>query len=69
MESLGLMDRVEKATAQTATIDAALEQLAEKEAAAIEQFKSVGGALQTQIAGFEAERVGPCGSARRGDAG
>ena len=56
MESLGLMDRVEKATTQTATIDAALEQLTQKEAAAIEQFKSVGGALQTQIAGFEAER-------------
>jgi predicted nucleic acid-binding Zn-ribbon protein len=57
MESLGLMDRIEKATSQSATIDAALEQLTEKEALAIKQFKSVGGALQTEIAGLEAQRA------------
>ena len=47
MESLQLMERIDKATAQTAKIDDALAQLAEKEAALVEQFKSVGGALQT----------------------
>ena len=57
MESLGLMDRSEKATAQAATIDAALVQLTEKEAAAIEQYKSVGGALQSETAGLEAQRT------------
>jgi uncharacterized protein len=56
-ESLGLMDRIEKATTQSATIDAALEQLTGKEASAIEEFKSVGGALQTEIAGLEAQRA------------
>ena len=57
MESLGLMDRIEKATAQTATIDAAVVQLTQKEAAAIEQYKSVGGALQSETAGLEAKRL------------
>jgi predicted nucleic acid-binding Zn-ribbon protein len=57
MESLGLMDRIEKATAQAATIDAALVQLTEKEAAAIDRYKSVGGALQNETAGLEAERA------------
>jgi len=56
MESLGLMDRIEKASAQHATIDNAIEQLTQKEAAAIEQYKSVGGALQTETAGLEVER-------------
>jgi predicted nucleic acid-binding Zn-ribbon protein len=56
MESLGLMDRVEKATAQTATIDAAIVQLTEKEAAAIAQYKAVGGALQNETAALEVER-------------
>lgn len=56
MESLGLMDRIEKATAQHGTIDAAIEQLTDKEAAAIEQYKTVGGALQNETAGLEVER-------------
>lgn len=56
MESLGLMERIEKATAQTATIDAALETLTEREGAAIEQYKSVGGALQNETATLESER-------------
>ena len=36
--------------------------------ALVEQFKTVGGALQTQIAGFEAERAGARRCARRRDA-
>jgi predicted nucleic acid-binding Zn-ribbon protein len=65
MESLGLMDRIEKATAQTATIDAAVEQLTEREAAAIALYRSVGGALQTETAGLEAERLALAGSLDR----
>jgi uncharacterized protein len=57
MESLGLMDRIEKATAQAATIDAAIAQLTEREAAAIDAYKSVGGALQNETAGLEAQRA------------
>lgn len=57
MESLGLMDRIDKATVQSATIDAAIEQLTQKEGDAIERFKSVGGALQTETAQLEAQRV------------
>jgi predicted nucleic acid-binding Zn-ribbon protein len=62
MESLGLMDRIEKATAQSVTIDSAIEQLTEKEAAAIAEYKSVGGALQAETAGLEAERIVLAGS-------
>lgn len=57
MESLQLMERIDKAVAQTATIDEALTQLRAKEAALIEQFRSVGGALQAHIAKEEAHRV------------
>jgi predicted nucleic acid-binding Zn-ribbon protein len=57
MESLGLMDRIEKATAQAATIDAAISQLTGKEAAAIDRYKSVGGALQSETAGLETKRA------------
>lgn len=57
MESLQLMERIEKATTQTTTIDSALNQLAEKDAAAVEEFKSVGGALQEEIAAHEKARV------------
>ena len=56
MESLQLMERIEKAKAQEATIDAALSQLADKEAAAVERFKVVGGALQKEIAANERKR-------------
>jgi uncharacterized protein len=56
MQSLGVMERVQKATEQAATIDAALEQLTAKERAAIEEFKTVGGALQAEIVDLEAER-------------
>jgi uncharacterized protein len=56
MESLQLMERVEKATTQTATIDDALSQLTEREAALIAEFKTVGGALQKHIAQTGAKR-------------
>jgi predicted nucleic acid-binding Zn-ribbon protein len=51
------MDRIEKATAQSVTIDSALEQLTEREGTAIAQYKSVGGALQNETAALEAKRL------------
>jgi uncharacterized protein len=56
MESLQLMERIDKAKAQTVTIDEALTQIAVKEGDLIAQFKSVGGALQTHVAQQEAKR-------------
>lgn len=50
MESLGILERMEKATAQAEKIDAALQQLSSKEAALVTQFRQVGGALQEHIA-------------------
>jgi predicted nucleic acid-binding Zn-ribbon protein len=57
MESLQLMERIDKAVAQTAQIDHALAQLAEKETALIGQFKTVGGELQAHIAKAERKRA------------
>ena len=57
MESLQLMERIDKATSQTATIDDALVQLAEKEAALVAQFQQVGGALQKHITQTENKRA------------
>jgi uncharacterized protein len=56
MESLQLMERIEKAQGQTATIDEALAQMAGKEADLVAQFKSVGGAIQNHLAKQEAKR-------------
>jgi len=56
MESLGLMERIEKATSQIAKIDEALASLAEKDAVLVARFKEVGGALQKEIALLESER-------------
>ena len=50
MESLQLMERIEKASGQKAKVDGALGQLAEREAAYVERFKERGGELQTKIA-------------------
>jgi predicted nucleic acid-binding Zn-ribbon protein len=50
MESLGILVRMEKASAQTEKIDSALQQLSGKEASLIKEFRSVGGALQEHIA-------------------
>ena len=57
MESLQIMERVDKAVAQIATIDEAIEHLAANEATLIEQFKAVGGALQAHIADEESKRA------------
>jgi len=57
MESLQLMERIDKASAQIAKIDEALAQLAGKDSALVTRFKQVGGQLQTDIAALEAERV------------
>jgi predicted nucleic acid-binding Zn-ribbon protein len=57
MESLQIMERIDKAKSQAGTIDDALAQLAEKEAGLVAQFKSVGGALQKHIAEQEAKRT------------
>jgi len=57
MESLQLMERIEKAGAQIAKIDEALTQLAEKDAILVARFKQVGGQLQKDIAALEHERV------------
>jgi len=57
MESLQLMERIDKATGQTATIDDALAQLAQRESRLVAEFKAVGGALQTHIAQAEAKRA------------
>ena len=56
MESLQLMERIEKATAQIVKIDEALTQLAEKDAVLVAQFQKVGGALQKDIKALEKER-------------
>jgi len=57
MESLQLMERIEKANGQTDTIDGALAQLAEKETALVERFRAAGGALQSEIAALERKRT------------
>lgn len=56
MEELQFMERVEKATGQIAAIDEHLATLAEKEAELIERFKTVGGGVQTEIAGLQKRR-------------
>jgi len=57
MESLALMERIDKAKGQIATIDNALAQLAAQEAMLVKQFQTVGGELQTLIAEDEARRT------------
>ena len=57
MESLQLMERIEKAQAQTGKIDEALTQLSERDASLCERFKAVGGALQHEIAAMEKKRT------------
>jgi predicted nucleic acid-binding Zn-ribbon protein len=57
MESLTLMERIEKAGTQAATIDSALAQLSTKEAELVERFRKVGGELQSHIAQEEGKRA------------
>lgn len=61
MESLQLMERLDKASAQMAKIDQALAQLAEKDAELVTRFKAVGGALQSEIADMERRREATAG--------
>lgn len=56
MESMGFMERIERAAAQVVTVSGAVDQLAEKEQSLIEQFKKAGGALQKEIAQLKARR-------------
>lgn len=57
MESLQLMERIDKAKTQTDKIDEALMQLADKDAALVVQYKSVGGQLQKDIADMQSKRT------------
>ena len=57
MESMQLMERIDKAQAQIGKIDEALAQLGQKDAALVVQYKRVGGALQGEIAAAEKKRV------------
>jgi uncharacterized protein len=57
MESLKFMERSEKASGQVETIAQALEQHAENERALVDRFRTVGGELQTEIAGLEKGRA------------
>lgn len=56
-DSLALMEKAEKAAGQLAKVDAAIAQLEAKEAKLVENFKSVGGGLQTQIETLERRRT------------
>ena len=56
MESLQLMERIDKAREQIVKIEDALSQLADKDVALVERFKKVGGALQTDIRALENSR-------------
>ncbi|MCL2503129.1 MAG: hypothetical protein FWE94_00735 [Coriobacteriia bacterium] len=57
VESLQFMERIEKATAQIATIEEALVKMADSEAGLVKRFKKAGGALQADIAAKEAART------------
>jgi len=50
METLQVMERIDKANSQKLKVDEALEQLTVREASYVERFKERGGELQTRIA-------------------
>jgi hypothetical protein len=56
MDTLKLMERLEKAEGQRATVDKALVQLAEREAVLVDRFREHGGELQSTIAANTARR-------------
>lgn len=56
MEEIALMERVEKATGQVGKVDAALKQLAAKEAAVVSTFKSQGSELTKEIEKLKSHR-------------
>ncbi len=57
MEELQYMERVEKASAQIATIGEAITTLSTKEKDFIKRFKKAGGAVQTEIASLQKQRA------------
>lgn len=57
MEEIALMERVEKANGQVAKVDAALAQLATKEGALTEQYKSKGADMLAEIETLKARRT------------
>ena len=62
METMQFLERIDKAAEQSATIASARDTLAAKEAALVDRFKAVGGALQSQIVEMEARRAKSCGT-------
>lgn len=62
MESMQLMERIDKAQSQIGKIDEALAQLARKDAALVVAYQRVGGALQKEIATAEAKRTNAAAS-------
>lgn len=57
MESLQYMERAEKAAVQLATVDAHLEKLTANEAHLIAEFRTIGGAVQDEIASLKDRRT------------
>lgn len=56
METLQFVERVDKASAQVATVEAHLAKLAEQETALTDRFKQVGGEVQAEITRLKKER-------------
>lgn len=56
MESMGYMERVEKANSQVAAIDEALKTLADKEQELIGHYQEAGGRLQAEIGDLQKQR-------------
>lgn len=57
VESIQFMERVDKARAQIATVDSALEKLSQSEQELIARYREVGGAIQTEISELRARRA------------
>lgn len=62
IDTIALMERMEKASGQVDRVDAALEELARKEEALTETFKHKGGEIQAQIAELDARRASLVGA-------
>jgi hypothetical protein len=61
METLGVMERVEKAAEQVAKVEAALDKLQAQEGRLVAEFKDKGGHLQTRIEQLKRERAALAG--------
>lgn len=57
METMGLMEKAEKAERQLASIEAAKTKLGDDEASLVEAYKSAGGEVLTRIEALKAERT------------